>query len=76
MHEGDNDLMSTAEVAAEADVTETDARSWAQDNGVQRVGTQFVWTGSDREDFNADLDSDGEGDDEGDDEDADDDGDD
>ncbi len=53
----DGDLMSTPEVADEAEVSEDEARAWAQDNGVQRVGGNgFVWTPEDLDDFLQDLD--------------------
>jgi hypothetical protein len=53
----DIELMGTPEVADEADVSEDEARAWAQDNGVQRVGGNgFVWTSEDVDDFLNDLD--------------------
>lgn len=49
-------LMTTAEVAEEAEVGESEARDWAADNGVQMVGASYAWTPTDVEDFLADLD--------------------
>jgi hypothetical protein len=45
----DNTLMSTAEVAEEAEISESEARAWAEDNAVQRVGNVFAWTPQDVE---------------------------
>jgi hypothetical protein len=59
----DNTLMSTAEVAEEAEVSEPEARGWAEDNAVQRVGNAFVWTPQDVDDFLGDLDEDDDEDD-------------
>ncbi len=49
-------LMTTAEVAEEAEVSEAEARAWAEDNGVQRIGNAFAWTPQDVADFLDDLD--------------------
>ena len=50
------DLMTTSEVSEEAEVSETEARDWAEDNGVQRIGNAFAWTPQDVSDFLDDLD--------------------
>jgi hypothetical protein len=59
----ESELMGTAEVADEAEVSQQEARDWAADNDVQRVGNVFVWTPEDVDDFIADLDEDADEDD-------------
>lgn len=55
-------LMTTAEVAEEAEVSEAEARDWAADNGVERIGNAFAWTPLDVSDFLDDLDDEAEDD--------------
>lgn len=52
------ELLSTADVAEETDVSESEAREWAADNGVQLFGNAYAWTAQDVSDFLADLDDD------------------
>jgi len=67
-----DDLRSTADVANEQGVSEAEAREWASMNGVAMVGSAYVWTETDVEDFSADLLEDEEDDEDEDDEDLDD----
>lgn len=67
-----DDLRSTSDVADEQGVSEAEAREWAAMNGVSMIGTAYVWTETDVEDFAADLEEDEEDDEDEDDEDLDD----
>jgi hypothetical protein len=51
-------LMTTAEVAEEAESSEAEARAWAQENGVQLFGNAYAWSPQDVADFLDDLEAD------------------
>ena len=63
--------ISTREVAAFFSISEADARTWADDLDVSRVGPSFAWTIEDVEALAAELDAGDDDDEEEDDDDAD-----
>jgi len=67
---GEVNVVSTHEVAATFDLSENDARAWADELEVAKVGASFAWTRPDVEalakaldELEAEDDSDDEGDD-------------
>lgn len=43
----EEDVMSTADVASQLDVSESRARAYAKANGLPRIGMGFAWTAHD-----------------------------
>jgi hypothetical protein len=56
-------VLSTSDVAHFFDVSETEARQWADELGVARIGASFAWVRENVEDLRDRLESDTEGDD-------------
>lgn len=46
---GDVNVVATKEIATTFGLSETDARTWADELGVTKVGASFAWTREDAE---------------------------
>ena len=68
---GDTEVISTRQVAVAFGISEADARAWAAELEVRKIGASFVWTRDDVAALAVQLEESGDDDDEADDDDED-----